>query len=51
MLDLVAIAEIGAYGTAVGITDPRDINDDLVINIFDLSIAAANYRKTGPTTW
>ena len=28
-----------------------DLNNDAVINVLDLELLAANYRKTGPTVW
>jgi hypothetical protein len=31
--------------------EPADINDDGLINISDLAIAAANWGLTGPTSW
>jgi hypothetical protein len=31
--------------------DAADLNDDGVINVLDLELLAANYRKTGPTVW
>jgi hypothetical protein len=50
ILDIVTI--ISRYGgTAVDATDPADINDDLLINIFDLTISAGNFGAYGPLTW
>jgi len=47
ILDIVGI--IGVFGT--GGTISTDINDDGTVNIFDLTIAAGNFTKVGPTAW
>ncbi|MCU0520502.1 MAG: hypothetical protein MUF84_07415 [Anaerolineae bacterium] len=47
ILDVVGI--IGVFGTPG--TMSTDINDDGVVNIFDLTIAAGNFTKVGPTAW
>ena len=47
ILDIVGI--IGVFGTPG--TMSTDINDDGTVNIFDLTIAAGNFTKVGPTAW
>jgi len=50
ILDIVTI--INFYGgAAFGLTDARDINDDMIINLFDLTIAAGNFGRFGPIAW
>ena len=40
-------------GFSYGTSEPpgADLNNDGVINIFDLELLAKNYRKTGPILW
>ena len=56
------ISKFGQANSAVGSTalncvnassgdDPVDVNDDGVINISDLAIAAGNWGRVGPTAW
>ncbi|MGC9348927.1 MAG: dockerin type I domain-containing protein [Anaerolineae bacterium] len=50
ILDIVSI--INRFGTsAADATEPTDINDDLTVNIFDLTIAAGNFGRYGPVNW
>ncbi|MGC9469484.1 MAG: dockerin type I domain-containing protein [Anaerolineae bacterium] len=50
ILDIVSI--INRYNTAAtGPEDPLDINDSGMIDLFDLTIAAGNFGRFGPTTW
>ena len=50
ILDIVTI--INFYGsTGLAASDPRDINDDGSVNIFDLTIAAGNFGRFAPTPW
>ena len=54
------IGKFGSAGVPVGSSDPTncnkpdepaDINDDSLVNISDLAIAAGNWTHTGPTPW
>ncbi len=50
ILDIVKI--VNDYGTTGH--DPSvavDINDDGIVNIYDLTIAAGNFNRAGPTNW
>ena len=38
-----------SYNTSV--PPAADLNNDGIINVFDLELLAKNYRKTGPTLW
>jgi hypothetical protein len=40
-------------GFSYGTSEPpaADLNNDGIINIFDLELLAKNYRKTGPIPW
>lgn len=50
ILDIVSI--INRYNTAAtGLDDPLDINDSGMVDLFDLTIAAGNFGRFGPTTW
>ena len=60
ILDIGAIiSKFGRTGVAVksvsancsGADEPVDINDDGLINISDLAIAAGNWGLVGPTNW
>lgn len=50
ILDIVSI--ISKFGlTGLPASDPEDINDDGTINILDLTVAAGNFTRCGPTVW
>jgi hypothetical protein len=50
ILDIVSIISVFDT-TSWPASEPRDINDDGTINIFDLTLAAGNFTRCGPTTW
>ncbi len=50
ILDIVKI--VNDYGTTGhAASSPVDINDDGIVNIYDLTIAAGNFNRAGPTNW
>lgn len=50
ILDIVSI--ISFYGTnGLPTTDANDINDDGIVDIYDLTIAAGNFGLVGPQNW
>ncbi len=50
ILDIVKI--VNDYGTTGHpASSPVDINDDGIVNIYDLTIAAGNFNRVGPTNW
>jgi hypothetical protein len=48
-IDILDVSYIGAHFWAAEAT--ADVNGDGVVNIRDLVMAAANFGRTGPTTW
>ncbi len=50
ILDIVSIIDMFGQ-TGLGVATPQDINDDGMVNIFDLTVTAGNFTRCGPTAW
>jgi hypothetical protein len=50
--DVIDIGDISYMGANFGTTEATaDVNGDGVVNILDLTMAAANFERVGPTPW